>query len=102
MEQIPLSSLILFVCFYMLGESATSPSLEGVALRRRYFMGLRSAVLPGLQIPALSGYPCVGCLHPPIVSELQMLLWCTGPENGCGDWLLGADRRGFHLAGFQA
>lgn len=96
--------LILFVC--VLGKSSTSPSLEGVALCRRYLMLLRSAVLPGFQMLALSGYPPGGCLPPPAVSGLSCccdaLVGGTGPENDCGVWLVGAGRRGFHLAGFQA
>ena len=49
--------LIPYACFCVLGKSATSPSLEGVALFRRSAVGLRVTILPGHQSQVFKGCP---------------------------------------------
>lgn len=61
----------------MLGKSATSLGLEGVALCKRYPAGLRNAILPGNQSQVLKGYPLMGCMHALVVAGSWVLL-CTG------------------------
>lgn len=61
----------------MLGKSATSLGLEGVALCKRYPAGLRNAILPGNQSQVLKGCPLMGCMHALVVAGSWVLL-CTG------------------------
>ena len=64
--------LILCVCSYVLGKSATSPRTEGVALFRRYPVGLKSTILHGHQSQELKVYPLCGLC--------ALLPWCA---HGC-------------------
>ena len=75
--------LILCVCFYVLGSSATSPGLKGVAFCRSS-VGLRRATSPLLPEP---GAPEVS----PVWTACALLLWwccgCCGPlVDGAGPW----------------
>lgn len=74
------------VCFYILGSSATSPGLEGVAVCRRCPVGPRSTILPGHQISFLQGWaPCTLLLWQGYVA-VGTLVDRAGPWPG---WLQG-------------
>ena len=96
--------LILFVG--VLGKSSTSPSLEGGSLMQEIPYAAQKCSPAWPSDASTQWVPAGGCLPPPAVSGLSCccdaLVGGTGPENDCGVWLLGAGRRGFHLAGFQA
>ena len=69
--------LILCVCFYVLGISAISLSLEGVALFRRCPMGLRSTILSSHQSQGLKG--CLLCgLHAVCGATAAVGCWWVG------------------------
>ena len=49
--------LILYICFYVLGKSSTSPSLDGVILFRRCLGVLRSIISSDYQSQVFKRYP---------------------------------------------
>ena len=119
---VSLFCLIFCVCFYVLGKSATSPSLE-VALCRKCPVGLRSAIPPDHQSHVLKGchlhelrVPSC-CDRATAAAAMYWWAWltpgttmgptpavvgCWGgtcPQNGCTAqplWLSDAGGQGFH------
>ena len=81
--------LTLRVCFYVLGRSAVSPRLEGVALCRRCPVGSSCAIPPGYQSQVLQGVPC-GLYVPSCcgwaMTAVGVLMYWAGLQ--CG-WLQG-------------
>lgn len=81
------SSFFLVLCFYVIGKSAISPSLDGMALLRKCQVGLRSTILLGHQSQGMSSVwcsrdiLCLGFVHLPVVAEphccstLKRLAW---------------------------
>ena len=66
--------LTLCLCSHVLSRSVSLFSLEGVVLCRKCPMGPRNTILPFTKCSRI--VPSVGCMLPPVVTGLWLLLVC--------------------------